>query len=529
MYNESGFSLRDFILKIILVVLFVFLLMWLFPMPNLKPVYDRLYAENIETMKDAAKSYYTVERLPKEVNGTVKMTLDEMLAMKLLLPIADSNDVLCDGQASYVEIMKSDTEYIVKTNLTCSNKSDYVIEYMGCYNLCPDKCTEKVEEPVAVVPPAKNTKPAAKPKPVVKKPTVDPTVEYITMYQLKRDWYKGYTTNTTAATTQYKHVKYGTEKIFTGYSYSCPSGYGDRNGDTCYKTETDYEYSCSEGTLVGSQCKTTSTSYSYSCPSGYTSSGSGSSMTCSKDNTSSSYYCTTGTLVGTQCKVANTTYTYTCPSGYTKSGSTCYKSVYNGTTKVYQGTGEGKYVPASNSTYTYVSTGARSVKDCTACASYYVYTYKIYKNVASYTTVYANPTSTANTTYSYVAAKVNTSTSISRVSPIATANTTTHYSSARLTTITRQLSKAAIRTAQYDYRTYVVDSKWTYNSYEAGYTMVDKKTIPGDTTKVYTPDWVLTLPAGYTRTETNTEYKWSNTNAENGWVYTGVTKKVQKQ
>ncbi|MDD2202949.1 MAG: hypothetical protein PHD78_00955 [Bacilli bacterium] len=527
MYNESGFSVKDFILKIILVVLFVFLLMWLFPMPNLKPVYDRIYADNIETMKDAAKSYYTVERLPKDVNDSVRMTLNEMLAMKLLLPIADSDDVLCDGQASFVEIMKSDTEYIVKTNLTCSNKSDYVIEYMGCYDLCGDKCVEE-EAPVAVAPTVKKTTKTVVKQPVKKDPVKKPVVEYVTMYQLKRDWYKGYTTNTTAATTQYKHVKYGTETVFKGYDYSCPSGYGDRQGDTCYKYDTDYEYTCSEGTLVGSQCKTTTTTYSYSCPSGYSQSGSGSNTKCSKEDSTSSYYCTTGTLVGSQCKVANVTYSYSCPSGYSQSGSSCSKSVYNGTSKVYQGTGEGKYIPSSNSTYSYVSTGARSVKDCNACASYYVYTYKIYKNVASYSTVYASPISTPTTTYSYVPAKLNSSSNTTTTAPIVTPKTKTHYSSAQLNTSTDVRSRAATKTAQYDYRTYVEDSKWTYNSYEKGYTMVDQKTIPGDTTKVYTPDWVLTLPAGYVRTEINTEYKWSNTNAENGWIYTGVTKKIQK-
>jgi hypothetical protein len=116
MYNENSekiFSVRSFILKVILVILFVFLLMWLFPMPNLKPVYDRIFADNIDTMKDAAKSYFTVERLPKEVNKSVRMTLDEMLSMKLLLPLADSDNKLCDGRNSYVEIMKTDTEYLI--------------------------------------------------------------------------------------------------------------------------------------------------------------------------------------------------------------------------------------------------------------------------------------------------------------------------------------------------------------------------------------------------------------------------------
>jgi hypothetical protein len=170
MYNENSekiFSVRSFILKVILVILFVFLLMWLFPMPNLKPVYDRIFADNIATMKDAAKSYFTVERLPKEVNKSVRMTLNEMLSMKLLLPLADSDNKLCDGNNSYVEVMKTDTEYLIKINLSCPNKSGYIVEHLGCYDICADKCqpTEVEKEVVKTT-----TNKPKQPKPPVNPP-----------------------------------------------------------------------------------------------------------------------------------------------------------------------------------------------------------------------------------------------------------------------------------------------------------------------------------------------------------------------
>lgn len=450
MYNENEFSIKNFIMKAILVVLFVFLLMWLFPMPNLKPVYDRLFVENMDTMKQAAKSYYTVERLPKEVNKTVRMSLEEMLALKLLLPIADSDNKLCDTQASYVEIMKTDTEYVVKTNLTCSSKSEYVIEHMGCYELCDDECDVKEEEPV---------KPQEQKKPTPKKPIVKPVVKTTTLYQLKRNLYKGYTISKGEDTVLYKHVKYGTETYFDGYDYSCPSGYSYRSGDTCYDYKTTYNYTCSNGTLEGSQCKIPQTTYSYSCPSGYSSSGSGSSMTCSK-------------------------------------------TVATGTSEVYQGTASKTYIPTSTSTYRYESAGGYWTQDCNACASYFLYTYKIYKKVTNYSTSYANPVSTPSTTYKYEAAS--------------------------LTSTQTKITTPATVTPDYDYRTYVIDSKWTYNYHEYGYDRVDSKVISGKTKKVYTPDWVVTLPSGYTKTETKTEYKWSSTKTQSGWTFTGNTKKVTK-
>jgi hypothetical protein len=185
MYSENSeklFSVRNFILKVILVILFVFLLMWLFPMPNLQPVYDRIFADNIATMKDAAKSYFTVERLPKDVGKSVKLTLDEMLSMKLLLPLADSDNKLCDGKSSYVEVMKTENEYLIKVNLSCPNRSGYIIEHMGCYDICSDKCV--VSEPEEVIKKPTTNKPPVKPpvKPPIKPPVNPPVTKYEYQY-----------------------------------------------------------------------------------------------------------------------------------------------------------------------------------------------------------------------------------------------------------------------------------------------------------------------------------------------------------
>ena len=52
--KNTGF-IRDLLVKLLLLVIFVFLLMKLFPMPNLTVFYDKIFNENIQTMKDAAK------------------------------------------------------------------------------------------------------------------------------------------------------------------------------------------------------------------------------------------------------------------------------------------------------------------------------------------------------------------------------------------------------------------------------------------------------------------------------------------
>ena len=104
MYNEnSNFSIKNVIIQFLFVALFIFVLIWLFPLKSdinklktangtttvigtntdLSVLVDRIFNENIIAMKDSAKSYYTTERLPQNVGDKVKMTLGEMLDKKL--------------------------------------------------------------------------------------------------------------------------------------------------------------------------------------------------------------------------------------------------------------------------------------------------------------------------------------------------------------------------------------------------------------------------------------------------------------
>lgn len=161
MYEDKRetFTVKDVILQLLFIVLLVFLLIWLFPTKgyleqkldgvetslsdSLKPLYTRLFTDNIATMKDAAKSYYTTPRLPQNVGDTTKMTLAEMYQKGLLLELVDSNNNACDADKSYVELTKTEDEYQLKTTLSCSDKEAFVIEYLGCYDYCNGKLCSK--------------------------------------------------------------------------------------------------------------------------------------------------------------------------------------------------------------------------------------------------------------------------------------------------------------------------------------------------------------------------------------------------
>lgn len=158
MYNEEnrGSSIKYFVIQTLFVIIFVLLLVWLFPTKtdisklfgksDDATVSNQVYSDNMEAMKDAAVSYYTNTRLPKEVNSSDKMTLKEMLDEKLLLPLMDSNNNQCDVDTSYVKVTKLNDEYQMEVHLDCTGVSDYIIVHLGCYDYCEGNICEKKEE-----------------------------------------------------------------------------------------------------------------------------------------------------------------------------------------------------------------------------------------------------------------------------------------------------------------------------------------------------------------------------------------------
>lgn len=170
-YEQRGFPFRDFLLKLILIIIFIFLLVWLLPKfisPKVvnknsdktienKALSSQIFAENINKMKEAAISYYTEERLPKEVGESEKMTLSEMIGKKLLVPLIDKNGKACNVEKSYVKITKMDNEFLLKVNLKTSTEEDYILVHLGCYNYCDSYICEKNETNVNI----KESKPSS--------------------------------------------------------------------------------------------------------------------------------------------------------------------------------------------------------------------------------------------------------------------------------------------------------------------------------------------------------------------------------
>ena len=303
--NKDNFW-RDLLVRIALILLFIFLLIWLFPMPKLETFYDRIFADNLKMMQDAAKDYFTVERLPIEIGDKKKLSLRDMIDKKMILPFLDRDGNTCDFDNSYVEVIKMETDYVFKVNLSCPTKTDYIIDYFGCYDVCEDDSCEKDEEDSLVL--------------------------------------------------EYQFYRSGSKKVID--YYTCPSGY-DIKGSSCVKESNILEkitakLNCNTGFAYNSNtdsCEksvTTSTDPDKTCPTGYVYNEN--SNTCLKyvvREEEPSKICSQGTYNPStgKCVVGNTTTynaTLVCDSGtYNSSTGKCVittPSSYDATPKCTTGT-----------------------------------------------------------------------------------------------------------------------------------------------------------------------------------------------
>ena len=145
--NERGsrFSLLDIVVKLIFAALFIFILVWLFQknVPNMAPFYSNVFRENIKYMQEGGESYFTDDKLPKEIGQSNKISLADMFDKKLVLPFVDEDGNSCNQYDSYVSVTKTDNGYELKTNLVCNKESNYTIKILGCHNYCKDALCSK--------------------------------------------------------------------------------------------------------------------------------------------------------------------------------------------------------------------------------------------------------------------------------------------------------------------------------------------------------------------------------------------------
>ena len=377
MEDERRINIVKVLLKLIVVVLVILFSAWIVTKicSNNNPInsdklVDQVFQDNLNRMKEVGISYFTLERMPKNVGDKEKITLQDMYDKNLILEVRDEENNLCSDTDSYIEVEKYNDEYQMKINLSCSNRKDYIIVVMGCYNYCKNEICEKQEQDVIT-----DSDNDSQQNTVIEYEYYKATNGKWTDWSAWSAWQKTY-----LEPTEYRKVE--TKVVQEDYTYestieedeyadviiSCPSGYSlNSEGTKCKKISNE---------TTNPVCPTIS-GYTLYNQDGFT---------CKyKSNTTANPVCPTisgYTLYnqdGFTCKYkSNTTVSQVCPSlnGYTiisnqSSGWTC---VY----KKYLRQGQGLSVPQNTSTRIYEFVTTALIHDCDTCSYYSGVIYNIF-------------------------------------------------------------------------------------------------------------------------------------------------------
>ena len=375
MYEDrrETFSIKDLFLQLLFIILLVFILIWLFPTKGylekkldgievglnekLQPLYTRLFTDNILTMKDAAKSYFTTPRLPQQVGDKVKMTLEEMYEKGLLLELVDSNNNACDAKKSFIEITKTEDEYELKASLSCSDKEAFIIEHLGCYDYCNGRLCTKEESRTNQV--KTYTCKVINGQYWGSNATVVDVATYNAQCNKPVDKYKYEYVKTIGGTCKFGAFgEWTTNKI-------------EANDNTKVETKTEKVLDHYEQVYTVVDTKYVDQEYYEDVNYGY------STKTIKRTTVYDYTTTTTNTVLSFATRVKEKTALYEYKQ----------EKVANGTTWVDAGTKESKTALTSSATEKYTLINTRQELDCTnACQYVNVYVYKVQKGQTNYTT-----------------------------------------------------------------------------------------------------------------------------------------------
>jgi len=161
--NNNKGKWITFGIRALLVVAFVFLLLWLFPLVNSRFNGNNedpsVFNTNIKAMKDAAIAYLTNDKLPTRDGDIIRLSLQDMEDMNIVMPFLDRTGASCNKEESHVKVTKEGAKYKFEAFLYCpsSNERDNFVTWRGCDDLCPREnvCLATTPAP-APRPPATN-------------------------------------------------------------------------------------------------------------------------------------------------------------------------------------------------------------------------------------------------------------------------------------------------------------------------------------------------------------------------------------
>lgn len=169
-YEDRGFPFRDFLLKLILVAVIVFLIIWFVPrfisMNKNKcngttcsntSEQSKMLSKNLEKMKKAGINYYSEDKVPVNNGDSSKITLKDMIKKSVISSFNTDKKIKYDEKSSYIEVIKEDNGYVMNIYLKSNkgnrsktlNLNNY--EYCDVYLCEKDKTKEDKKDDTEVV------------------------------------------------------------------------------------------------------------------------------------------------------------------------------------------------------------------------------------------------------------------------------------------------------------------------------------------------------------------------------------------
>ncbi|MBE6147959.1 MAG: hypothetical protein E7167_00390 [Firmicutes bacterium] len=483
--NKNG-KILNVLLGIIALFIIIFIIAWVVNKGSNSANYDAEFKTNIETLHENAKDYFANE-LPEDIGDTTLLSLDEVYDLDLSKQLSYGKTA-CDDTLSYISITKINaSEYKVKTNLVCGNKTDSIIEKIATNTIIDDENGNtiidedkdnvhlEIEDSINNNNSNNQTGTSSDGKtPNKGNNTVNCFGPICTFKQIET------TCNTTY---EYEYVK---------RNVSCPSGYTYLNG-TCISKKTETiaptpNYSDQKLVIEDAKVNKGSSYKRYTDP-----------IVTGGETT---YYCDQGELKNGYCYIYTDKQietTTSCPTGYTKKDNACYKYadlIIEGTSTCPSG-----YTKNGNACYKYTNPTSSTT---TSCPSGYTQS-----GNACYK--YTNPSTSSNTTYTcpsgYTASGSGSNTKCIKTASAVKKYTEwgnpdrTYSTSTKESTYTNELSKKVLvgtnKVGVTTVYTYAIYSRTSYYYCSQGTLSGTTCTITTNATK--NTNTTTTCPSGYTK------------------------------
>ena len=90
--------------------------------------------ENLIKIDEVAKKYFTEDKIPASSGDTIKISLESLIKDKLLEEIKDDKGNICNMQESFIQFIRLDNEYQIKSYLVCNEATDYINTFIDLVN-----------------------------------------------------------------------------------------------------------------------------------------------------------------------------------------------------------------------------------------------------------------------------------------------------------------------------------------------------------------------------------------------------------